>query len=70
MAIGVLLICIYYNIKIKGFGGWMHEMFTAPFGPKLAPANFILNIVEFCLKPYRTVCEELVICMQASWYSC
>ena len=50
MAIGVLLICIYYNIKIKGFGGWMHEMFTAPFGPKLAPANFILNIVEFLSK--------------------
>ena len=50
MAIGVLMICIFYNIKIKGFGGWMHEMFTAPFGPVLAPANFILNIVEFLSK--------------------
>ena len=32
MSIGVLLICLYYNIKIKGFGGWVHELFTAPFG--------------------------------------
>lgn len=50
LAVGVLLICIYYNIKIKGFGGWMHEMFSAPFGAKLAPANFLLNIVEFLSK--------------------
>ncbi|EGV36840.1 F0F1 ATP synthase subunit A [Neisseria weaveri] len=50
MALGVLIVCIFYNIKIKGFGGWMHEMFSAPFGSKLAPANFILNIVEFLSK--------------------
>lgn len=50
LAIGVLLLCLFYNVKIKGFGGWMHEMFTAPFGPWLAPANFILNIVEFLSK--------------------
>ncbi|STZ77076.1 ATP synthase F0F1 subunit A [Bergeriella denitrificans] len=50
LAIGVLIICIYYNIKIKGFGGWMHEMFSAPFGSKLAPANFLLNLVEFLSK--------------------
>ncbi|MDO4907051.1 F0F1 ATP synthase subunit A [Neisseria sp.] len=50
LAIGVLLICLYYNVKIKGFGGWVHEMFTAPFGPWLAPVNFILNIVEFLSK--------------------
>lgn len=50
LAIGVLLVCLFYNVKIKGFGGWMHEMFTAPFGPMLAPANFILNIVEFLSK--------------------
>lgn len=50
LAIGVLLVCLFYSAKIKGFGGWMHEMFTAPFGPMLAPANFILNIVEFLSK--------------------
>lgn len=50
LAIGVLLFCIYYSIKIKGAGGWVHELFTAPFGPWLAPANFILNILEFLSK--------------------
>ena len=50
LSTGVLLICLYYNIKIKGIGGWVHELFTAPFGPALAPANFILNILEFFSK--------------------
>jgi len=38
----VLLVCLAYNIKIKGFGGWVHELFTAPFGahPLLWPINF------------------------------
>ena len=50
LAIGVLLICIYYNVKIKGVRGWIHELFSAPFGAKLAPANFLLNLVEFLSK--------------------
>ncbi|MDO5059633.1 MAG: F0F1 ATP synthase subunit A [Neisseria sp.] len=50
LAIGVLCVCIYYNIKIKGMGGWVHELFTAPFGAPLAPANFLLNILEFLSK--------------------
>ena len=32
MSVSVLLICLYYNIKIKGLGGWFHELTTAPFG--------------------------------------
>ena len=50
LAIGVLLICLYYSVKIKGLGGWMHEMFSAPFSPMLAPFNFIMNILEFLSK--------------------
>ncbi|WP_037587039.1 F0F1 ATP synthase subunit A [Stenoxybacter acetivorans] len=50
LAIGVLLLYLFYSVKIKGFGGWMHELFTAPFGPWLAPANFILNILEIISK--------------------
>ena len=34
LSLGVLLICLYYNVKIKGVGGWIHELFTAPFGDK------------------------------------
>ena len=52
MALSVLLMCIYYNIKIKGFGGWAHELFTAPFGnhPVLWPINFIMQMIEFLAK--------------------
>lgn len=50
IAIGVLLMCIYYSIKIKTLRGWGHEMVSAPFGPKLAPANLLLNIMEFLSK--------------------
>jgi len=52
LSISVLLICLFYNIKIKGLGGWVHELFTAPFGshPLLWPANFFMQVVEFVAK--------------------
>ena len=52
MALGVLLLCLYYNIKVKGFGGWIHELFTAPFGshPLLYPINFAMQLIEFAAK--------------------
>jgi F-type H+-transporting ATPase subunit a len=52
MSLAVLLICLYYNIKIKGFGGWIHELFTAPFGNHflLYPINFAMQIIEFVAK--------------------
>jgi len=50
IAIGVLLMCIYYSIKIKTLRGWGHELVSAPFGTKLALANLLLNIMEFLSK--------------------
>jgi len=52
MALGVLTLMIYYGVKIKGFGGWVHELFTAPFGahPLLWPFNFLLNLIEYAAK--------------------
>ena len=52
MSIGVLLVCIYYNVKIKGAGGWIHELFSAPFGahPLLWPFNFLMQMIEFLAK--------------------
>ena len=32
LSTSVLLVCVFYNIKIKGIGGWVHELFCAPFG--------------------------------------
>ncbi len=49
MSTAVLLVCLYYNIKIKGLGGWGHEMISAPFGtvhPKLTnPISWFLFVL-------------------------
>jgi len=50
MALGVLAVVLYYNVKIKGIGGWIHELFAAPFGIWLAPANFLLNLIEYAAR--------------------
>ena len=52
MALGVLLVCVYYNIKMKGLGGWGHELISAPFGAHLAiaPINLGMQIIEFSSK--------------------
>ena len=52
LSVSVLLICLFYNIKIKGFGGWVHELFSAPFGDKvfLYPVNFLMQMIEFVAK--------------------
>ena len=52
LSLGVLLVCVFYNIKIKGAGGWMHELFSAPFGDKwfLYPVNFLMQMIEFVAK--------------------
>ncbi|MBM3390018.1 MAG: F0F1 ATP synthase subunit A [Betaproteobacteria bacterium] len=52
LSAGVLLVCLYYNAKIKGLGGWIHELFSAPFGshPVLWPFNFAMQIIEFVAK--------------------
>ena len=52
LSLSVLIICIIYNIKIKGAGGWAHELFTAPFGNHflLWPFNFLMQLIEFVAK--------------------
>ena len=52
MALTVLIICLYYNVKMKGLGGWIHELFSAPFGahPLLWVPNFCMQVIEFIAK--------------------
>ena len=52
LALGVLLMCFFYNVKVKGIGGWIKELMTAPFGsfPLLWPFNFLMQIIEFAAK--------------------
>ena len=49
---------IYYSIKIKGLGGWLHELVATPFGirplwasPLLIAFNVLFNLIEYISKP-------------------
>jgi F-type H+-transporting ATPase subunit a len=58
LSVSVLLLCLFYNIKIKGLGGWTHELVTAPFGTSKNPiwalllgvVNFLMQMIEFVAK--------------------
>ena len=52
ISVSVLVLCIYYSLKIKGAGGFVHELFTAPFGNNILlwPFNLALNLIEYLAK--------------------
>ncbi len=52
LSTSVLLICLFYSIKIKGLAGWTHELISAPFGdhPLLYPVNLLMQLIEFAAK--------------------
>ena len=52
LAIVILFSTIYYGIKIKHPGGFVHELFSAPFGSgiALAPFNFLLQLIEYAAR--------------------
>jgi F-type H+-transporting ATPase subunit a len=66
MAVGVLILSLFYAVKIKGLGGFIKELFVAPFGAVhlslnpltwiggllLALANFGLNMIEYVSKTF------------------
>lgn len=53
LALSVWLLMIYFSIKVKGLGGWIHELFCTPFGgnPLLWLPNLLFNLVELISKP-------------------
>ena len=51
MSLTVFAIMIGMGLKVKGPGVFMHEVFTAPFGAKLAPVNFLFRVIEDIAKP-------------------
>jgi len=58
MSLTVFTLILVFNIKFKGVGGFVHEVFTAPFHTDnlllqclLAPVNLVLRLVEELAKP-------------------
>lgn len=52
ISLGVFLLIVYYNFKIKGPVGVLKETLTFPFGPWLFPINIMFRIVEELVKPF------------------
>jgi F-type H+-transporting ATPase subunit a len=51
MSLTVFAITIFMGFKVKGFGGFMHEVFAVPFGAKLAPVNLLFRLIEEIARP-------------------
>ena len=53
MSFTVFMLIIFFSFKAKGVGGFVHELFTAPFGPHPAMwiPNLAINIIELISKP-------------------
>ncbi|GAB2733031.1 MULTISPECIES: F0F1 ATP synthase subunit A [Comamonas] len=58
LSTAVLVLCLYYSVKIKGLGGWAHELVSAPFGTSKNPVfavilgivNLLMQIIEYVAK--------------------
>ena len=51
MSLSVFILIYFYSFKIKGFGGFAHEVLCVPFGKWLFPLNILFRIVEDIAKP-------------------
>jgi F-type H+-transporting ATPase subunit a len=60
MSVAVLLVCLYYNVKIKGAGGWAHELVVAPFGTSKNPiAAVLLGVINFAMQMIEFVAKTV-----------
>lgn len=58
LSLSVWLLMVYFNIAVKGLGGWLHELACTPFGirplwaaPFLVAFNLLFNVIEYVSKP-------------------
>ncbi|MEY3882927.1 MAG: hypothetical protein RIS87_1021 [Pseudomonadota bacterium] len=52
LALAVWILMIYFSIKVKGLGGWIHELFYAPFGgAKFFKPKTAMGFVGLLLSP-------------------
>ncbi len=51
MSLTVFALIIFYNIKVKGLGGYLKMFLFHPFGKFLVPVNIIMTLIEELAKP-------------------
>jgi F-type H+-transporting ATPase subunit a len=65
MSVAVLFVCLFYNVKIKGAGGWAHELVVAPFGTSRNPiAAVLLGVVNFAMQMIEFVAKTVSLGMR------
>ena len=79
LSLSVFAMVIFYSIKVKGLGGWIHELFCSPFGanPLLWLFNFLFNMIEYLSKPLshslrlygNMYAGEIIFLLLALWAS-
>ena len=52
LALSVWILMIFFSIKVKGLGGWIHEVFCSPFGaPSFKVPKSIGEFIGFLASP-------------------
>ena len=84
LALSIFALMIFYSVKIKGLGGWLHELIATPFGlkpswmsPLLLVFNLLFNLVEYLSKPLshslrlygNMYAGEIIFLLLALWAS-
>ena len=59
LSVGVLILVLIYSIKMKGLGGWLHELYVAPFGTVKLTSN-PLTWIGFILLSIVNVAMQIV----------
>lgn len=51
MALTVFVLIVFYNIKVKGIGGYIKMFLFHPFGKAFVPVNIVMTAIEELAKP-------------------
>ncbi|HHQ69052.1 MAG TPA: F0F1 ATP synthase subunit A [Halothiobacillaceae bacterium] len=51
MALVVFALVLYYNVKVKGLGGFLKMFLFHPFGKYLIPLNIVMTAIDELAKP-------------------
>lgn len=51
LSLSVFVLILYFNIRSKGFGGYLRTFLLHPFGKWMAPVNILMTVIEELAKP-------------------
>ena len=51
LSLSVFALIVFYNVKIKGLGGYLKMFLFHPFGKFLIPVNVVMTLIEELAKP-------------------